>query len=114
MIRKDAYSIHEKLDGAKMKATIYSAPINYKDENDEWKEIVTDLDTKVNWETEYCVEKNNFKTYFNDMTDPINPTLASFEYDGKWINYKMVDAEPEEIIVDKSKILWREVKPYID
>lgn len=105
---------HYKLDRLRRKVLIYSAPVHYKDTNDIWQDIDLNLENIENWETEYCIEKNSFKAYFNDITDPDNLTLASFDVAGRWINYKMVDAIPSSFGISEGKVKYIEVFEGVD
>jgi len=92
---------------------IYPYPAFYRD-SEGWKDVELAITESKEWETDRKNITNNFKTYFNDKSDLANPTLASFEYDGKWINYKMVDATPSETLTEGNKVSYLNVYPDTD
>jgi hypothetical protein len=91
---------------AQPKLQIYSVPVHYEDENGELQDIVLNAENIQTWETDKAFEKNNFKAYFNDTTDDDNFALASFELKNKWINFKPVDANPDDIEVTEGKVKY--------
>lgn len=119
--RPDLYSIH-KLNPENPReiiAEIYSAPINYHVGNGFYSACDLTILPEKNWEFEYIVRKTNFTSYFNDSTDPDNPTLASFEIINskgvsRWINYKMYGASPSMGVPTENKILYPECFDGID
>jgi hypothetical protein len=100
-------------------AEFHGKPINYSTENG-FEECDTNLIPEQVWEFEYVNHKNNFTSYFNDRTDPINPTLASFEIINSqgvahWINYKMHGITgASQGIPEGNTITYYEVFPNID
>jgi len=95
------------------KVLIHSYPAFYRDSED-WKDVNLDTVASTEWETERKNITNNFMTYFNDKSDLLNPTLASFEYQDKWINYKLVDATPSETVTEGNKVSYLNVYPDTD
>jgi hypothetical protein len=122
--RPDLYSVHRLQDIApevkpKIVAEFHGRPINYH-VNGGYEACILDLIAEQNWEFEYVNRTNNFTSYFNDKTDPENPTLASFEIVNsqgvtRWINYKMCGvAGTSQGIPEGNTITYSEVFPGID
>lgn len=113
-MRKSNKKVFDLGNGNK-KAQIFGAPVHYKDKSkNEWLDININVKQEQNWETEYCITENTFKAYFNDITDAENLTLASFDVDGNWINYKMVDANPDNFEILDNGIKYMNVYPSVD
>lgn len=74
-----------------------------------------------NWEFEYVARISNrnvlkdtsYTAYFNDVTDD-NIFLASFEWQGKWMNYKLINSLPTSSIVDANKITYTNCYENVD
>mgnify|MGYP000244403989 CR=1 FL=1 len=116
--KRDLYSKHYLNSDGSITAEISIVPIHYRDE-DEYKDCELNLVEERNWEFEYAVKKNNFKAYFNDVTDLENFTLASFEIINsqgiaRWINYKLFGATPTEDIIEDNTILYKECFTNVD
>ncbi len=122
--RPDLYSVHRLVDVAPMVkpqivAEIHGKPINYLD-GSMYAPCDLALIEEQNWEFEYAVKKNNFRAYFNDWTDPQNPTLASFEIINsqgvaRWINYKMHGITgASQGISDGNTITYQDVFPGVN
>jgi hypothetical protein len=101
-------------------AEFHAVPINYEVAPQIFEACDTILIPEQNWEFEYVNRRNNFTSYFNDRTDPANPTLASFEIinsqgAARWINYKMCGITgASQGIPEGNEITYYEVFPGID
>ena len=81
-----------------------------------YDEVKLDLISERNWEFEYAVRRNSFAAYFNDATDPVNPTLAGveiFNREGaaRWINYKIYGAAPVSFQTSGNRIVYLDCWP---
>lgn len=116
--KRDLYSKHYLNSDGSITAEISGVPVHYKD-GEQYKDCELNLIEERNWEFEYAVKKNNFRAYFNDVTDLENYTLASFEIVNsqgvsRWINYKLFGATPTEDIIQDNTILYKNCFPNVD
>lgn len=122
--RPDLYSVHRLQDVAPLEkpqivAEFHGRPINYPVDGG-FAKCDLNLIPEQNWEFEFVNRTNNFTSYFNDTTDPANPTLASFEIinsqgQARWINYKMFGITmASQGIPEGNTITYHDVFPGID
>lgn len=116
--KRGMYEKHFFLGQGKYQANISSYPLHYKDSNDKWEEISTDIIDFSKWEFKKGVLSNSFRTYFGDDTDNINKHLVSVEYirenKEKWFNFKLENATPTFMEVNKSKCVFKHCFSNID
>jgi hypothetical protein len=115
--KRDICSKHFLNDDGTVTAEIHNIPIHYVEE-EQYKEIHLDISPDENWETSYAVKENTFKSYFHDIED-VNPILSSFERtnnngDIRWINFKPINSNPSETIVNNNKITYKNAYENVD
>lgn len=100
-----------------MAAKIFSHPVHYKNERGVWEDINLNLCDCKKWEFTGEVISNVYRSYFGDSTDE-NIHLASVEFVDKnkemWINFKLKDAKPKEIVKNKNRCSFVECFPNVD
>ncbi|MCL6611599.1 MAG: DNRLRE domain-containing protein [Peptococcaceae bacterium] len=107
------------LGGSGYKLIIREGQNYFNRQTGQYEEVDLNPKKESNWEFEYAVKSNNFAAYFNDATDPVNPTLAGVEIVNKngaarWINYKIHEAAPTSIEVTNNKVIYRGCWPGVD
>lgn len=110
---------HFKNDNGSITTEIHLNPIHYKTESGQLEDIDLTIIPEINWEFEYSLKKNSFRSYFNDATDLENFTLAGFELINsngvsRWLNYKLINAVPTSNSYEGNKFKYISVFPNVD
>ncbi|MGG4144847.1 hypothetical protein ABEW34_17160 [Paenibacillus algorifonticola] len=98
--KRCAFSKHYDQGDGTFRAEYYSAPIHYRDINNTWREICTDIVPIHKWEFKDGVTNNSFNVYFGDTTSQnlhLFGLESSTEAYERWINFKLKDASPERV-----------------